>query len=133
MERLLYYFVRGIARIHDTILHLNDSGQLFLTDKQLHFVVMGAAGMALLLLVYPLFILLSKKHVLIIAWIYVFTVLVMLSFAIEIGQGLSGTGNMEMRDVISGLAGFMLLFFVFAILRGIYLLLSRLITGEKKG
>ena len=86
--------------------------------------------MALLLLVYPLFILLSKKHVLIIAWIYVFTVLVMLSFAIEIGQGLSGTGNMEMRDVISGLAGFMLLFFVFAILRGIYLLLRRLIAGK---
>ena len=130
MERLLYYFVRGIARIHDAILQMNDSGQLFLTDKQLHFIVMGAAGMALLLTVYPIFILLSKKHVLIIAWIYVFTVLVMLSFAIEIGQGLSGTGNMEMRDVISGLAGFMLLFFVFAILRGIYLLLRRLITGH---
>ena len=130
MERLLYYFVRGIARIHDAILQMNDSGQLFLTDKQLHFIVMGAAGMALLLIVYPIFILLSKKHVLIIAWIYVFTVLVMLSFAIEIGQGLSGTGNMEMRDVISGLAGFMLLFFVFAILRGIYLLLRRLITGK---
>lgn len=131
MERLLYYFVRGIARIHDAILRMNDSGQLFLTDKQLHFVVMGAAGMALLLIVYPIFILLSKNHVLIIAWIYVFTVLVMLSFAIEIGQGLSGTGNMEMRDVISGLAGFMLLFFVFAILRGIYLLLRRLITGHR--
>ena len=130
MERLLYYFVRGIARIHDAILQMNDSGQLFLTDKQLHFIVMGAAGMALLLIVYPIFILLSKKHVLIIAWIYVFTVLVMLSFAIEIGQGLSGTGNMEMRDVISGLAGFMLLFFVFAILRGIYLLLRRLIAGK---
>lgn len=130
MERLLYYFVRGIAKIHETILQMNDSGQLFLTDKQLHFIVMGAAGMALLLIVYPLFIMLSKKHVLIIAWIYVFTVLVMLSFAIEIGQGLSGTGNMEMRDVISGLAGFMLLFFVFAILRGIYLLLRRLITGK---
>ena len=130
MERLLYYFVRGIARIHDAILRMNDSGQLFLTDKQLHFVVMGAAGMALLLIVYPIFILLSKNHVLIIAWIYVFTVLVMLSFAIEIGQGLSGTGNMEMRDVISGLAGFMLLFFVFAILRGIYLLLRRLIAGK---
>ena len=130
MERLLYYFVRGIAKIHETILQMNDSGQLFLTDKQLHFIVMGAAGMALLLIVYPLFIMLSKKHVLIIAWIYVFTVLVMLSFAIEIGQGLSGTGNMEMRDVISGLAGFMLLFFVFAILRGIYLLLRRMITGK---
>ncbi|MBQ6635883.1 MAG: hypothetical protein IJH81_05915 [Lachnospiraceae bacterium] len=130
METLLYYFVRGVARIHDTILALNDSGELFLNDKQLHFVVMGAAGMAFLLLIYPLFILLSKRHVLIIAWLYVFTVLVMLSFAIEIGQGLSGTGNMEMRDIISGLAGFMFLFLIFAFLRLIYLLIRRLITGK---
>ena len=130
METLLYYFVRGVARIHDTILALNDSGELFLNDKQLHFVVMGAAGMAFLLLIYPLFILLSKRHVLIIAWLYVFTVLVMLSFAIEIGQGLSGTGNMEMRDIISGLAGFMFLFLIFAFLRLIYLLILRLITGK---
>ena len=91
---------------------------------------MGAAGMAFLLLIYPLFILLSKRHVLIIAWLYVFTVLVMLSFAIEIGQGLSGTGNMEMRDIISGLAGFMFLFLIFAFLRLIYLLIRRLITGR---
>ena len=130
METLLYYFVRGVARIHDTILALNDSGELFLNDKQLHFVVMGAAGMAFLLLIYPLFILLSKRHVLIIAWLYVFTVLVMLSFAIEIGQGLSGTGNMEMRDIISGLAGFMFLFLIFAFLRLIYLLIRILITGK---
>ncbi len=131
MERLLDYFVRGVARIHDTILRLNDSGELFLDDKQLHFIVMGAAGMALLLFIYPIFALLSKNHVLTIAWIYVFTVLVMISFAIEIGQGLSGTGNMEMRDVIYGLAGFMFLFLIFAVFRGIFLLLCRLITGDK--
>lgn len=130
MARLLDLFVRGIARIHNTILALNDSGELFLTDKQLHFVVIGAFGMALLLMIYPLFILLSRKHVLVIAWLYVFTVLVMLSFAIEIGQGLSGTGNMEMRDVISGLAGFMCLFAVFALLRGIFLLINHLIAGR---
>ena len=109
--------VRGVARIHDKILALNDSSALFLTDKQLHFIVMGLLGMGMLLLVYPLFIALSRHHVLIIAWIYVFTVLVMLSFAIEIGQGITNTGNMDLNDVISGLAGFMLLFFIFAFVR----------------
>lgn len=132
MARLLDLFVRGIARIHDTILRLNDSGSQILTDKQLHFIVMGLAGMALFLVIYPLFILLSRNHVLVIAWIYVFTVLVMLSFAIEIGQGLSGTGNMEMRDVISGLAGFMFLFIIFAAVRGVFLLLWRLIAGDSR-
>ena len=119
IAELLDLFVRGIARIHEHILALNDSSAYFLTDKQLHFVVMGIAGMAFLFVIYPLFLLLSKKHVLVIAWIYVFTVLVMLSFAIEIGQGLSGTGTMDMRDVISGLAGFLLLFFVFTAVRAV--------------
>lgn len=120
IARLLDLFVRGIARIHEHILALNDSSELFLSDKELHFIVMGAVGMALLLVIYPLFLLLSKRHVLAIAWIYVFTVLVMLSFAIEIGQGLSDTGTMDMRDVISGLAGFLALFFVFALLRALF-------------
>jgi hypothetical protein len=112
--------VRGVARIHDKILALNDSSALFLTDKQLHFIVMGLLGMGMLLLVYPLFIALSRHHVLIIAWIYVFTVLVMLSFAIEIGQGVSGTGAMEMEDIVAGMAGFLAVFLVFALLRAIW-------------
>jgi hypothetical protein len=37
---------------------------------------------------------------------------------------------MEMRDIISGLAGFMFLFLIFAFLRLIYLLIRRLITGK---
>ena len=121
MVSFLYYMVRGVARIHDKILALNDSSALFLTDKQLHLIVMGLLGVGMLLLVYPLFIALSRHHVLIIAWIYVFTVLVMLSFAIEIGQGITNTGNMDLNDVISGLAGFMLLFFIFAFVRLIIL------------
>lgn len=121
MVRFLYFMVEGVARIHNKILQINDSSALFLTDKQLHFAVMGLLGMGMLLLIYPLFLALSKNHVLTIAWIYVFTVMVMLSFAIEIGQGITGTGNMDLEDVISGLAGFMLLFIVFALLRMIFI------------
>ncbi len=130
IAELLDLFVRGIARIHDHILELNDSSSLVLSDKELHFVVMGVAGMAFLLVIYPLFLLLSKRHVLVIAWIYVFTVMVMLSFAIEIGQGLSDTGTMDMRDVISGLAGFLALFFVFAIVRALFLAILGLFKGD---
>ena len=121
MVRFLYFMVEGVARIHNKILQINDSSALFLSDKQLHFAVMGLLGMGMLLVIYPLFLALSKNHVLTIAWIYVFTVMVMLSFAIEIGQGITGTGNMDLEDVISGLAGFMLLFIVFALLRMIFI------------
>lgn len=124
--------VRGISRIHDKLLQINDTSALFLTDKQLHFVVMGLVGMGLLLVIYPLFLVLSKKHVLTIAWIYVFTVMVVLSFAIEIGQGITNTGNMDLEDVISGLAGFMLLFFIFAVLRLIFLGIRSLFFPDRE-
>ena len=124
--------VEGVARIHDKLLQINDSSALFLTDKQLHFAVMGLLGMGLLLVIYPLFLLLSKRHVLTIAWIYVFTVMVMLSFAIEIGQGITDTGNMDLEDVISGLAGFMLLFIIFAVLRMIFIGIRNLLFPESR-
>ena len=132
MVRFLYFMVEGVARIHDKLLQINDSSALFLTDKQLHFAVMGLLGMGLLLVIYLLFLLLSKRHVLTIAWIYVFTVMVMLSFAIEIGQGITDTGNMDLEDVISGLAGFMLLFIIFAILRMIFVGIRNLLFPESR-
>ena len=121
MEKILLLLVRGIARTHERLLMMNDSYELSLSDKELHFAVMGLVGMGLLLVIYPLFLALSKRHVLAIAWLYVFTVLVVLSFAIEIGQWYSGSGTMDLEDVIYGLAGFMLLFFLFAAVRGVFL------------
>ncbi len=132
MVRFLYFMVEGVARIHNKILQINDSSALFLTDKQLHFAVMGLLGMGMLLVIYPLFLALSKNHVLTIAWIYVFTVMVMLSFAIEIGQGITGTGNMDLEDVISGLAGFMLLFIIFALLRVIFIGIRNLLFRNNR-
>ena len=130
MTELLYIFVRGITRLHESFLRINDSASLSLTDKQLHFAIVGLTGMALLFVIYPLFRLLSKNHVLVIAWIYVFTVMVVLTFAIEIGQGLGGSGTMDLRDVISGLSGFLFMFAVFAAVRGLWLLWARLFKGS---
>lgn len=117
LSELLYILVSYVARIHNWILTWNDSSGAFLDDKQLHFIVMGVVGMLLLFVVYPLFKVLSENHILVVAWIYVFTVMFVLTFAIEIGQGITGTGRMEMDDVTAGLAGFMFLFFIFAAIR----------------
>ena len=115
MTGLLYYLVEKMAVIHDAIMTWNDSCEII--------------GMALLLVIDPLFKALSKHHVLIIAWIYVFTVMVVVTFAIEIGQGITHTGNMEMEDIVSGLAGFMFLVIIFAVLRAIVLGIVHLIRG----
>ncbi|MCR5383746.1 MAG: hypothetical protein K6E72_03780 [Saccharofermentans sp.] len=121
MTEILYTLIRHMAMIHDRIMTLNDAYEMYLSDKQLHFIVVGTVGIALLLVIYPLFKLLSKHHVLIIAWIYVFTMMVVMTFSVEIGQWLSGTGMMDMDDVVAGLTGFMVLFIIFAIIRAIIL------------
>lgn len=130
MTKLLYFLVQSIAIIHDKILAVNDRLDFFLSDKELHFAVMGLFGMGILSIIYPLFLALSKKHVLAIAWIYVFTVMVVFSFAIEIGQGYTGTGNMEMEDVVYGLAGFMVFFLLFAAIRSVFLFIWHMIFGR---
>lgn len=127
MTDFLYMIVEVIARIHNGILTWNDSFETTFTDKELHFLVIGILGMGMLFVIYPLFKLLSENHVLVIAWIYVFTVIIVLVFAIEIGQGFTGTGAMDFDDIVAGVIGFMAMFFVFVVVRGIVLGIARLI------
>ena len=87
MKTSLYAIVEALAKIHDKLLSLNDAYEYNFSDKQLHFLVIGIIGMALIFLVHPIFTMLAKKnHVMVISWIYVFTVIIVLTFAIEIGQ-----------------------------------------------
>ncbi len=120
MNTLLYGILDVIAEVHSYILTLNDAYEANFTDKELHFLVIGVVGMALIFLVHPLFMLLAKKnHVMVISWIYVFTLILLFTFAIEIGQKLTGTGVMEFADIVFGIWGFLLMFMVFALIRGI--------------
>ena len=109
-KRLLDYIVRIIYKFHQFILSLNDKYGVTLTDKQLHFIVIGLIGVLLLLVIYPIFKWLAKKNMVIsISWIYVFTILLALTLFIEIGQGVSGTGDMEFADIVAGLMGFIVI------------------------
>ena len=90
--------------------------------------VIGLLGMGMLFIIYPLFKLLSENHVLVIAWIYVFTVIIVIVFAIEIGQGLTGTGTMDFDDIVAGVAGFMVMFIAFAVIRAIIRGIGKLIS-----
>lgn len=121
MIDFLYRIIYWVARMHDRILAINDSGGYYFDDKQLHFIVIGVLGLLMIFIIYPIFKLLAKyNHTMVIAWIYVFTLLLVITFAVEIGQWLSGTGRMELADVTSGLTGFLVMFLVFAVIRGIY-------------
>ncbi len=124
MADFLYVIVKMIAVIHDMIMTWNDSFETVFSDKELHFLVIGILGMGMLFVIYPLFKLLSENHVLVIAWIYVFTVIIVI-----VGQGITGTGTMDFDDIVAGVAGFMAMFLVFVVVRAAVLGLFRLIRS----
>ncbi len=135
MKEILYKLVGMVAKVHNYILGLNDAYEYNFTDKELHFLVIGALGLALIFCVYPVFKWLAKQnHVMVIAWIYVFTVIIVITFAIEIGQKVTNTGQMEFADIMFGVVGFLAMFFVFSIIRGVWHLVFRFINrhGERR-
>ena len=121
MKEFLYGCVGFVAKFHDKIMQLNDAFETSFSDKDLHFLIIGLLGMGMLFVIYPLFKALAKRNrEMVIAWIYVFTVIVVITFAIEIGQKITNTGHMEFADIMYGLVGFMAMFCVFIVLRMIY-------------
>ena len=129
MEAFLYTVVALIAQIHNYIMTLNDQSAYGFTDKELHFIVIGILGILLLFVIHPLFRWLSNTgHIMVVSFFYVFTVIIVITFAIEIGQGVTNTGNMDIDDIAYGVMGFLAMFVVFLIIRGIYLLIRRYLS-----
>ena len=132
MESFLYFVVAVISRIHNFIMSLNDGIEYSFTDKELHFLVIGAVGIALIFIIHPIFRWLAEKnHIMTISFFWVFTVIVVITFAIEIGQKVTGTGAMEFADIVAGVLGFLAMFAVFAVIRGIYHMIKRAVAKRR--
>ncbi len=129
MKEFLYFVIDIITAIHNYVMSWNDSIEYSFTDKELHFLVIGVLGMAMIFVVHAAVLWLAKhNHLMTITFIYVFTAIVVITFAIEIGQKATGTGHMEFADIMAGLIGFLLMFAVFAVIRW----LVHLIFGMRK-
>ena len=55
MKELLYLGVGIVAQIHNKIMQWNNAFEVNFTDKEMHFLVIGLLGMAMIFVVYPLF------------------------------------------------------------------------------
>ena len=131
MKEFLYKIVGCIAYCHSYLGWLNDAYEYNFSDKQLHFLVIGVLGMAMIFVIHPVFKwLVRHNHVMVISWLYVFTVILVITFAIEIGQKVTGTGAMEFADIVFGVVGFLAMFLIFALIRGIYHAIRNLIRRE---
>lgn len=120
MTEFLYFIIEIIFKCHEKLLSLNDAYEYNFTDKELHFLIIGIIGMVMIFVIYPIFKWLAENDfIMTITWIYVFTLIIVLTFAIEIGQKVSNTGSMEFADIMFGVAGFLVMFFIFAVCRAI--------------
>lgn len=120
-KQLLNAVAKIMSILHQYIMSINDRYEMFLSDKALHFIVIGVLGMCILFVIYPIFKWLNDHNkLLFVAWIYVFTILVAITLLIEIGQDITGTGDMDFGDIMSGLFGFVIMSLIFVIGKKIY-------------
>lgn len=132
LRDFLYLVVEMITMLHTGFLKLNDSFSAGLTDKQLHFLVIGILGMGIFFIVHPVFCsLIRKGHEKTISWIYTTTLILVITFAIEIGQKITNTGNMEFADIVFGVVGFFAMYLGFLIIRWVVIGLKKLLIRGK--
>ncbi|WP_312092921.1 hypothetical protein [Niallia sp.] len=111
--------------LHDIIMEVAAILGWQATDKDLHLWIIGIIGIIAYFIVQFIFKRLAKWSIKSISFIYTFTLILVLVFAIEIQQGITGRGNMEFADAVAGINGFLLFF-------GIYLVITLFIKGIKK-
>ena len=131
-EMLLREMTLIMAQIHDSLMRLNDGFELQLGDKDWHFIMMALLGMGFFLIVHAVFKRLAKWSITAVSFIYVFTVMTVLGFAIEIGQRISGTGEMDFGDVVAGLYGVLSFFAVYTIYRIVVMIVKKIIRYAGK-
>ena len=130
-EMLLRELTLIMAQVHDSLMRLNDGFELQLDDKGLHFAIMALLAMALFFVVHAVFRRLAKWSITAVSFIYVFTVMTVLGLAIEIGQRITGTGQMDFGDVVAGLYGVLAFFAVYTVYRVVVLLVGRMRKKRK--
>lgn len=122
-------FFKIIAEIvnifHDIIMDVATILGWQATDKDLHLWIIGIIGIISFFIVQFIFKRLAAWSIKSISFIYTFTLILVLVFAIEIQQGITGRGNMEFADAVAGINGFLLFF-------GIYLVVTLFFKGIKK-
>jgi len=131
MKEFILIIADIVNGFHDLLYKLANYTGLNLTDKDLHLWVFGIIGIIFFLFTHILFKKLAQYSITAISFVYAFTVMFILVFAVEIQQKITGRGEMDFNDAVISLWGFLLFFGVFLIIKGIILLTKYIL--RKKG
>ncbi|MBI0579038.1 hypothetical protein IEC97_16845 [Neobacillus cucumis] len=132
MKETIQLLADIVNNLHDFIqIYVSSSLNLQLTDKDLHFWIMGMIGIVVFLFVLVISKIIVKMPfgITILSFLYTTTFMFVLVFAIEIQQALTNRGNMEFEDAIVGLLGFFAFFLVFVVIAFVLFMARRLLKS----
>lgn len=116
LKETILFLAEVVNWFHDVLILVFLKMGFQLSDKDLHFWLIGVLGIITFFIVYVSFRFLEKMRwsTTIFSFIYTFTIMIVFVFAIEIQQAITNRGNMEFADAVIGLWGFLVFFFVYA-------------------
>lgn len=120
MKEFILFITEIVNYIHDIIWGMSNRTGLNLTDKDLHLWIFGMIGIISFGFIHMLFKFISKYSITAISFVYTFTIMLVLVFAIEIQQKITGRGQMEFDDAVIGLWGFVVFFAAFLLVKFIF-------------
>jgi hypothetical protein len=126
MKEGITLIVESINNLHDMLIGITNDLGFTLTDKDLHFWIMGIIGISVFFFVYIVSKILSKLKfgITTLAFFYTLTFMFVLVFAIEIQQAITNRGQMEFIDAIVGLWGYIVFFLIYIGFASIILLIK---------
>ncbi|VYU06825.1 hypothetical protein [Clostridium tertium] len=125
MVEILKLIASFINDLHDKVLDIVGIAGYTLNDKQLHFIFMAVIGILIFAFTQIVFKKLAKYSITAISFIYTFTVMLVIVFAIEIQQKITNRGNMEFADIVYGLYGFIYVFLIYLLIKLIVLAIKK--------
>ncbi len=125
METVLIMVSRVINFLHDLIVGMMRQSGTAISDKELHFWVIGLIGMIIFFSSYAAFKYLQRWGIGAVSLVFTVIIVTILAVGIEVEQYITGGGRMETFDVLAGVAGFLALFLVYCLL----LLIGRLLQA----
>lgn len=126
MKKLLFEFFNVVANIHDNIIAQTQS---VFNDKEMHFIIFGVLGLIVFIMLRWFFK--HASYTLAAISTSIFVVLVM-AVAVEVGQKITNTGNLETMDAVVGVIGALVFIIMFAILIFIIESLLKLVHKRKE-
>lgn len=125
MRNFLIWLVNTTQHMHDEITLITRNAGANFNDKALHFITFIGITAVVMMLSQVLFRILAKQRVTTISIIYTSSVVTGLAFGIELMQGVTGTGRMELADAIYGVLGMASYLFVYVIFALIFRAVKR--------